>query len=303
MTPEQIAARSARARHMAANRKAQLAAMSPEERAASRKSKVAPAQREREETSGKFLKPRGLMQSDISKVEQNAKNAHPPALDAVAVLKAIAAWSPEERAALASVLAPAQATAAIIAQPVGQLDQLRIPDGANPFAWLPLDAALKVALEAMGATDAKVNAVGSTALAAFLVKHGRPKKQGRTYEGDEHTVDVAMDLRLLAEQTTRAGRQAPLAGWVQFIGGRHAGSPDNFQWSIPPSALAKAISEGRTVIPAERAPDAPAAPGTPLRPALADGQNAYAEDLLPGKHTAAEIQATIPKAVYEVARG
>lgn len=269
MTPEQIEARRARGRKLAADRKASRAA------------------------------DKAAVQAEIAAVGK------PPALGAADVLKAIAAMRPEERAALAAILAPAQAIRDDRPEVYGASPMVRaqLPDGANPYAILPLDVSLKEALFELGATDRVVNAVRTSVLAMFLVKHGRPKKSGRTYEGDEHVRETEIDLRLMAEQARRVGAASPLAGWFRFVGGQASGSPDNYEWSIPDHALAEALAEGRKVTPAERAPAAaPQQAGVPLRAALPDGAVAYAEDLAPGKHTAAEVQASIQKVVYEIAR-
>lgn len=267
MTPEQKAVAAANLAKARAAKTAKLAAMSPEERDAARKSQVAP----------------------------KAKAAPAPATDLASVLKALAGMSPQERAAIAAVLAPAQAAAPTPA--------VRPPAGVNLYAIMSLDAALKEALFELGATDRKVNAVPTMRLAAFLVERGLPKKGGRTYEGDEHALEVAIDLRLIADQALRLGKASPMRGWFHFIGGRAAGSPDNYEWSIPDSALADALTAGRTVTPAQRAPDAPPpSSGTPLRPALADGAAAYAEDMLPGRRSADQIMASLPKAEYAVGR-
>lgn len=100
----------------------------------------------------------------------------------------------------------------------------------NLYKTLPLEAALKEALFELGATDKATNAVSTIELAHFLAEHGFPKKGGRTYQGDEHVREIAVDLASIAK--TR-----PMHGWHHFVGG-HASDPwNNYEWCVAPDAL------------------------------------------------------------------
>ena len=100
----------------------------------------------------------------------------------------------------------------------------------NLYKTLPLEAALKEALFELGATDKATNAVATIELAHFLAEKGFPKKGGRTYQGDEHVREIAVDLASIAK--TR-----PMHGWHHFVGG-HAPDPwNNYEWCVAPDAL------------------------------------------------------------------
>jgi len=100
----------------------------------------------------------------------------------------------------------------------------------NLYKTLPIEGAFKEALFELGATDRRTNAVTTTELAAFLVSKGFPKKGGRTYQGDEHIREVAIDLASMA-------RIRPHKGWHHFVGG-HASDPwNNWEWCVAPDAL------------------------------------------------------------------
>lgn len=230
-------------------------------------------------------------------VAQTEPLAPPPApaaapLDVGAFLKALAGMSAEERAAIAAVISPPAAPPPPSAGP-------RLPPGANPFEYLPLEGALKEALFEMGAlhrgelgvAGQRINAVRTSKLAAFIVSRGFPKSRGRTYEGDEHAHEVCINLKQIVENNKRLGMSAPLLGWFNFVGGQAAGSPDNWEWLVPGPAITEAAAQGRVIAPATPA----VAPlETPTRPAK-DDAGAYAEDLLPGKRSADQIMATMPK--------
>lgn len=269
--------------------------MTPEQKtkAAANLVKARAAKAERlaaEKAAGSFADPHGVHQEAQPEAASSAAiqtlNAPPsagpaPALDVAALLKAIALMTPEERAAVASVISPQTAPPPAAA---------RVPPGANPYEYLPLESALKEALFEMGAVDRRTSAVRTSKLAEHIVSRGFPKSRGRTYEGDEHSAEVCTHLKLIIEQNKRAGIAGPLSGWFNYVGGQAAGSPDNFEWSVPQSAIGEAVAQGR-VIPA---PPAAAPAETPLRPHLPGG-GPYAEDLLPGTHSADQVMASMPK--------
>lgn len=153
--------------------------------------------------------------------------------------------------------------------------------GSNLYEILPLAEALKEALFDLGATDRLKNAVRTSKLAEHLILKG--------FGVGRALLSVAYDLRDLADSKPKGGAAQqgwPLIGWVHYVGGGPPKAPDNWEWSIAPDALAKR--------PVEPAPAVEAA-GPVMRPALAESEAAYAEDLLPGSKTAAEILATMEK--------
>lgn len=238
-----------------------------------------------------FLKP-GHVTADPAVIPP-APIPLPPVVDVASVLKALVSMTAEERAAIAAVISPPAAA------PPPPSAGPRLPPGANPFEYLPLEGALKEALFEMGAlhraelgvAGQRINAVRTSKLAAFIVSRGFPKSRGRTYEGDEHAHEVCINLKQIVENNKRLGMSAPLLGWFNFVGGQAAGSPDNWEWLVPGPAITEAAAQGRVIAPATPA----VAPlETPTRPAK-DDAGAYAEDLLPGKRSADQIMATMPK--------
>lgn len=239
-----------------------------------------------------FLKP-GHVTADPAVIPP-APIPLPAVVDVASVLKAIVGMSPDERASIAAMFAP-PAAAALTPASAGP----RLPPGANPFEYLPLEGALKEALFEMGAlhraelgvAGQRIDAVRTSKLAAFIVSRGFPKSRGRTYEGDEHAHEVCINLKQIVENNKRLGMSAPLLGWFNFVGGQAAGSPDNWEWLVPGPAITEAAAQGRVIAPATPA----AAPlETPTRKPNDTGA-AYAEDLLPGKRSADQIMATMPK--------
>lgn len=174
-----------------------------------------------------------------------------------------------------------------------------LPPGANPYAFLPLELVLREALLELGAiVQPELGVAGqlsaalpTSRLAAHIAARGFPKSRGRTYEGDEHADEICTALNSLVMQNKRMGMVAPLAGWFHYAGGHAAGSPDNWQWAAPAQAVREAAAQGRII-----EPRASAAAATPMRAVGPGGPpRAYAEDMLPGKRTADEIMAGMPK--------
>lgn len=195
-----------------------------------------------------------------------------PALDPLAALAALGITPDALRLAL-GMTAAAPAPVAPAPPPIG----------AGNIPILPLDAAAKEALFALGATDRRepgtmkmidYNAVPTTELAQFLVDSGFPKKRGRTYDGQEHVKEVAIDLAALAK-TSQAMR-----GWFRYIGGSASEPWNNFEWHISAEALAER--------PTEPAPARTAPTAVVLRKAE-EGALFDPADLVGGKHSAAEM--------------
>lgn len=208
---------------------------------------------------------------------QPAAAAPAPAPDASAIFAAALGLTQDQLTALVTLVkgAPAAAPAAPAAP-----TPLRAT-GSNLYEILPLAEALKEALFDLGATDRLKNAVRTSKLAEHLILKG--------FGVGRALLSVAYDLRDLADSKPKGGAAQqgwPLIGWVRYVGGGPSGAPDNWEWSIAPDALAKR--------PVEPAPAVEAA-GPVMRPALAENEAAYAEDLLPGSKTAAEILATMEK--------
>lgn len=202
----------------------------------------------------------------------NTPAAAPP--DPLAVLAALGITPEALRAALGM---PAPVAAPVDAPSTPTV----IPAGTNLYTILPLTEAAKEALFELGATDRLSNAVRTSKLASFMISKG--------FGAGLAELTVAYNLRDIADKKPKgdAAQQGwPLIGWVHYVGGGPPKAPDNWEWCINPDALLK-----RPVTPAP----AIEAAGPVLRQPLGPNEAAYAEDIQPGSHSAAEILATMEK--------